>query len=285
MKRDYFKISLWISCIIHFSLFLIIPAFNVPLKPPLKYTEVSLITPPPKPKPTPIMKKKVSVTKNVKVKTKAEAPKAKKVAAKANVKAKVYKIGPVKTSSFTSKRLPVMLPSTRSVAKTGIPLVSPSFNPSIDIKSSLPIKKTGHLYSPQKEGTPAGQLIGKEGYFAPKAAISSEGEPSYEKSEGGEEKSKGSSSLGIIGPASGRSLLRYVDPVYPATAEKEGAIGKVELKFWVLPSGEVSDIRVDKTSGWQGFDESASQALRKWRFEPIKGKERQWGIISIPFKF
>ena len=290
MKKDYFKISLWISCIVHFSLFLLIPAFNVPLKLPQKYVEVSLIVPPPPPKlkPKSIQKKKVSVAKKakaeIKTEVKAEAPKAKKVIAEAQAKPKVYKIGPLEISSSTSKRLPVMLPSTKSVTKTGIPLPSPSFNPSMEIKSSMPTKETGSFYSPQKGKISAGQPSGKEAYITPKAAIASEGGPSYEKGEG-EEESKGSSSLGIRGPASGRKILRQVKPIYPVAAEKKGITGKGELKFWVLPGGEVSDIRVHKTSGWREFDKSASQALRKWKFEPIEEKEgRQWGIISFKFE-
>jgi len=284
LKKDYFKISLWISCIVHFSLFLLIPAFNAPLKPPQKYVEVSLMVPPPPPKPIKsIQKKKVSVVKKAEVKREVEAQKAKKITAEAKTKPEVYKIGPVEISPSASKRLPVMLPSTKSVTKTGIPLPSPSFNPSIEIKSSMPTKETGSLYSPQKGKTPAGQPFGKEAYLVPKAFLAPEGKPSYEKS-GGEEESKGPSPMGIIGPAGGREILRQVKPVYPAAAEKEGTIGKVELKFWVLPSGEVSDIIVHKTSGWPEFDKSASQALRKWKFEPIKKKrERQWGIISFIF--
>jgi len=287
LKKDYFKISLWVSCIVHFSLFLLIPAFNVPLKPPPKYVEVSLIIPPPPPPPKPesIQKKKVSVAKKPKVKAevKAEAPKAKEMTVETKAKPVVYKIGPVEISPSASKRLPVTLPSTKSVTKTGIPLPSPSFNPSIEVKSSIPTKEMGSLYSPQKGETPAGQPFGKEAYLAPKGALALEGKPSYEKG-GGEEESKGSSSLGIRGPAGGREILRQVKPVYPAAAEKEGITGKVELKFWVLPSGEVSDIRVHQTSGWSEFDKSASQALRKWKFEPIEGKERQWGIIPFIFK-
>ncbi|MEA1964308.1 MAG: TonB family protein [Candidatus Aerophobetes bacterium] len=286
MKKDYFKISLWVSCVVHFSLFLI-PALNIPLKPPPKYVEVSLIVPPPppKPKPEPIKKKKVSVAKKTEVKTKAkpEAPKTKKVTAKAEAKPEVKKVGPVEISPSASKRLPVMLPSTKSAVKTGIPLPSPSFNPSIEVKSSMPTKETGSLYSPQKEKTSAGQLAGKEAYLSPKAGLAPEGRPSYEKG-AGEEESKGSPPLGIKGPAGGRKILRQVNPIYPASAEKKGTTGKLELKFWVLPTGEVSETRVHKTSGWSEFDKSASQALRKWKFEPIKGEERQWGIISFIFR-
>jgi len=87
----------------------------------------------------------------------------------------------------------------------------------------------------------------------------------------------------IKGPVAGRGILRSEEPTYPEWAEKQGARGKVVLKFWVLPNGEVSNIELQRTSGWSELDECAVKALKKWKFEPIKKKNVQWG--EIPFKF
>ncbi len=82
-----------------------------------------------------------------------------------------------------------------------------------------------------------------------------------------------------------RGILRSVEPEYPAWAEVSGVHGEVELSFWVNPAGKVSEVEVWKTSGWPEFDNSASQALRKWKFVPIEGEEKQWGIFCFVFEF
>jgi len=89
----------------------------------------------------------------------------------------------------------------------------------------------------------------------------------------------------IKGSIAGRGILRSIEPEYPAWAEASGMKGEVELKFWVTPAGEVSEVEVWKTSGWSGFDISAADVLMRWRFEPIEERERQWGIISFVFEF
>ncbi len=65
---------------------------------------------------------------------------------------------------------------------------------------------------------------------------------------------------------------------------KEEITANVELKFWVLPSGEVSSIEVFETSGWSGLDRLASETLRQWIFEPIEKDIIQWGIITFLFQ-
>jgi len=85
----------------------------------------------------------------------------------------------------------------------------------------------------------------------------------------------------IKGPLGGREILRGVVPEYPAWAQEQGIMGKVQVKCWVLPGGEVSEVEISLTSGWSKLDECASQALMKWRFERIEEEERQWGIVTF----
>ena len=116
----------------------------------------------------------------------------------------------------------------------------------------------------------------------PKSIYSTKGVPSYER-EPGEGGGK-APSFRIRGPISIRGILREVRPTYPEWAKKQNIEASVELKFWVLPSGEVSSIEVFRTSGWSGLDRLASEALSQWRFEPIKKDVIQWGIITFRFK-
>ena len=81
-----------------------------------------------------------------------------------------------------------------------------------------------------------------------------------------------------------RGILKSPEPPYPEWAKRQGVEANVELKFWVLPSGEVSSIEVFETSGWSGLDRLASETLRQWIFEPIEKDIIQWGIITFLFQ-
>jgi len=86
------------------------------------------------------------------------------------------------------------------------------------------------------------------------------------------------------GPVSTRGILRMVEPIYPEWAKRQGIEGNVELKFWVLPSGEVSSIEVFEGSGRPSLDRVAADALSQWKFESIKEDVIQWGIITFRFR-
>jgi TonB family protein len=46
------------------------------------------------------------------------------------------------------------------------------------------------------------------------------------------------------------------------------------------------NIQVQKTAGFEDFDESARTALRSWRFEALRGGRtgEQWGVITFHFR-
>ena len=77
--------------------------------------------------------------------------------------------------------------------------------------------------------------------------------------------------------AGGRKILRKWNPTYPEWARRHGKTGVVELKVWVLPSGEVRNVEVYRSSGWPTLDRCAIGAAKKWRFEPIEEQKIQWG--------
>lgn len=56
-------------------------------------------------------------------------------------------------------------------------------------------------------------------------------------------------------------------PIYPADALRRQEQGTVSLRFSVGAKGEVSEVRILKSSGWRSLDQSASETIRKrWRF-------------------
>ncbi len=87
------------------------------------------------------------------------------------------------------------------------------------------------------------------------------------------------------GIVEGRTVLRMLQPDYPESAEEQGIMsGKVRIKIYVLPSGEVSEVEIVLTSGLPDFDQSVTEALMKWRFDPIEGEEIQSGIVTFRFE-
>ena len=98
-----------------------------------------------------------------------------------------------------------------------------------------------------------------------------------------EEEGRGRAIKGLLGEG-GRIIERQVEPPYPEWAQREGKTGVVELKCWVLPSGDVRNVEVYQSSGLPRLDEHARQYLMMWKFEPIKEEKIQWGIVPFHFE-
>lgn len=60
----------------------------------------------------------------------------------------------------------------------------------------------------------------------------------------------------------------YVAPRYPRMAQRRGITGWVDISFTVLPDGTVTDVDIMNSDPGDVFDESATQAVAEWRFEP-----------------
>jgi TonB family protein len=65
------------------------------------------------------------------------------------------------------------------------------------------------------------------------------------------------------------SLVKSVQPTYPAKAELSKIQGWVELDFTVTENGEVKDIAVHGASAPGVFDGAAISALSQWRYKPL----------------
>jgi TonB family protein len=91
----------------------------------------------------------------------------------------------------------------------------------------------------------------------------------------------------LAGPVADRPVLHYEVPVYPDWAKREAVEGSVAIYFIVLPDGHVKEnIMVQKTSGFEDFDENGVKALLTWRFEPLKTgmTGEQWGTITFNYR-
>jgi TonB family protein len=95
------------------------------------------------------------------------------------------------------------------------------------------------------------------------------------------------SGVSLAGPIADRPVLSYRKPVYPDWAKRDLVEGSVTLYFIVRPDGSVKEnVLVQRTAGFEDFDESARLALRAWRFAPLVGGRtgEQWGTITFHFR-
>jgi TonB family protein len=91
----------------------------------------------------------------------------------------------------------------------------------------------------------------------------------------------------LAGPIADRPVVTYVRPIYPDWAKRDAVEGRVTLYFVVGPDGSVREnVLVQKTAGFEDFDESARTALRMWRFAPLRDGRtgEQWGTITFNFR-
>ena len=91
----------------------------------------------------------------------------------------------------------------------------------------------------------------------------------------------------LAGPIADRAVIAYVRPVYPEWAKRDAVEGSVTLYFIVRPDGGVREnVLVQKTAGFEDFDENARTALRAWRFAPLRDGRtgEQWGTITFHYR-
>jgi TonB family protein len=91
----------------------------------------------------------------------------------------------------------------------------------------------------------------------------------------------------LTGPIADRPVLSYSVPLYPEWAKREAVEGAVTLYFVVRPDGGVKEnVLVQKTAGFEDFDDSARAAIRAWRFKPLASGQagEQWGVITFNFR-
>lgn len=75
-------------------------------------------------------------------------------------------------------------------------------------------------------------------------------------------------------------------PRYPMLARRRGYEGTILLRVFVLESGGVGKVELEKSSGYEILDESAMNAVKDWIFIP--GKKNGEPIpswVTVPIKF
>jgi protein TonB len=79
--------------------------------------------------------------------------------------------------------------------------------------------------------------------------------------------------------------VRTVQPEYPESLRKAGAMGVVVVKCTIDEQGNVVEPTVEKSTN-PDFDKSAVDAVKKWKFKPAKLDGSPVAKkVSIPIKF
>ncbi len=87
----------------------------------------------------------------------------------------------------------------------------------------------------------------------------------------------------IIAP----EVISYYPPAYPINLRRRGIEGKVQIKALINKEGDVIEILIDTSSGYQSFDQNAIEAILKWKFKPAyysNEKRLSWVFIPVVFK-
>lgn len=75
-------------------------------------------------------------------------------------------------------------------------------------------------------------------------------------------------------------------PRYPMLARRKGYEGTILLRVFVLESGGVGKVELEKSSGYEILDESALKAVKEWVFIPGKRDgEPVPSWVTVPIKF
>jgi TonB family protein len=83
-----------------------------------------------------------------------------------------------------------------------------------------------------------------------------------------------------LGAGGNLTLVRRVQPVYPAVMQSARLTGQVVLDAVINPDGTIGDITVLKSTN-EAFARSAIQAVKQWRYTAIGFQ----GILTVTVNF
>ena len=73
-------------------------------------------------------------------------------------------------------------------------------------------------------------------------------------------------------------------PAIPKWVSREGVTLKIVISFKLLPEGIISKINVEKSSGYSDIDAAVTEALRRWKFQAVRGDRVVNGRITYVIK-
>lgn len=87
-------------------------------------------------------------------------------------------------------------------------------------------------------------------------------------------------------PKFGVAYLNNPAPNYPRLSRRIGEEGRVLLKVLVSEQGAANTVEIDKSSGFARLDQSAVDAVKRWKFVPArKGAQALSAYVLVPINF
>ncbi|MGJ8620191.1 MAG: energy transducer TonB [Methylophilaceae bacterium] len=87
-------------------------------------------------------------------------------------------------------------------------------------------------------------------------------------------------------PKFGVAYLNNPAPNYPRLSRRIGEEGRVLLKVLVSEQGAANAVEIDKSSGFARLDQSAVDAVKRWKFVPArKGTQALSAYVLVPINF
>lgn len=83
-------------------------------------------------------------------------------------------------------------------------------------------------------------------------------------------KSKPAATAQLQLPSTAATGMHNLAPVYPKLSRKRKEQGTVMLLLLVNSQGQVAEIKIKQSSGYERLDQAALQAVKKWQFSPAK---------------
>lgn len=82
------------------------------------------------------------------------------------------------------------------------------------------------------------------------------------------------------------AYLKNPGPLYPNMSRRLREIGTVQLRVRVSADGQPLDIMLAASSGYPRLDDSAKEAVKKWRFQPAMRSGtaiEAWVLVPVEF--
>jgi protein TonB len=124
---------------------------------------------------------------------------------------------------------------------------------------------------------------------APPAAPAPEAasvEPGPGTSSGATGTGKGGASAPVVAPRFDVAYLNNPRPEYPRISRRMGEQGKVLLHVFVNAAGQAEKVEIRNSSGYARLDESAREAVRRWKFVPARQGDQPvsaWVLVPVSF--
>ena len=82
-------------------------------------------------------------------------------------------------------------------------------------------------------------------------------------------------------------IVSFDPPDYPENLRKREIEGCIQLRVLIDKTGKAVQVEIEKSSGYQAFDQAARQSVHRWQFKPAQFGDQErasWVLIPVVFQ-